>query len=82
MSSIFGGSKPPPGPTQEELDAQAQREERVTTKENAEVRKLSARSRSRRTGGQRLLMSQDRTNPALGNEMEKTTLGPGRNPRA
>ena len=81
MSGLFGGSKPS-GPSQEELDAQNQAEERVTKKENAEVRKLSARSRSRRTGGQRLLMTQDRENPALGNEMEKTTLGPGRNPRA
>tara|TARA_B100001029_G_C14873579_1_gene345957 strand:+ start:127 stop:375 length:249 start_codon:yes stop_codon:yes gene_type:complete len=81
MGGIFGGSKPPPGPTQAELDAQAQREERAKSRESEEARKLSSRSRSRRTGGQRLLMSQDRENPALGNEMNKTTLGPGRNPR-
>ena len=46
-----------------------------------EKRKLASRSRSRRTGGQRLLMSQDRDNPALGNQTEQRTLGPGRNPR-
>jgi hypothetical protein len=82
MGGLFGGSKPPAGPSKEELDAQQEREDRADAGEAREKRKLSARARSRRTGGQRLLMTQDRENPALGNEMEKTTLGPGRNPRA
>lgn len=82
MGGLFGGSKPPPGPSQEELDAQQQREDRAEAGEAREKRKMASRSRSRRTGGQRLLMTQDRENPALGNEMDQATLGPGRNPRA
>ena len=42
---------------------------------------MASRSRSRRTGGNRLLMTQDRDNPALGNETTQSTLGPTRNPR-
>ena len=82
MGGLFGGSKPPPGPSKEELDAQKQREDRAEASEAREKRRIASRSRSRRSGGQRLLMTQDRENPALGNEMADTTLGPGRNPRA
>jgi len=82
MGGLFGGSKPPPGPSKAELDAQEQREERAETAEATEKRKIASKSRSRRTGGSRLLMSQGRENPALGNEMGDTTLGPGRNPRS
>jgi hypothetical protein len=81
MGGLFGGSKAPPGPSKEELDAQQAREDRAEAGEAREKRKLASRSRSRRTGGQRLLMSQDRDNPALGNQTEQRTLGPGRNPR-
>jgi hypothetical protein len=82
MGGLFGGSKPPPGPSQEELDRQKQREDRAEAGEAKEKRRIASRSRSRRTGGQRLLMTQDRENPAMGNEMDQATLGPGRNPRA
>ena len=82
MGGLFGGSKPPPGPSKEEKEAQEQREERAEAGEAREKRKIACQARSRRSGGQRLLMSQDRDNPALGNEMGDTTLGPGRNPRA
>ena len=35
MGGLFGGSKPPPGPSQEELDRQADREARErSTSEN------------------------------------------------
>ena len=81
MGGIFGGSKPPPGPSAEEKEAQAQREERAEAGEATEKRKMASRSRSRRTGGNRLLMTQDRDNPALGNETTQSTLGPTRNPR-
>ena len=81
MGGIFGGSKPPPGPSAEEREAQAQREERAEAGEASEKRKMASRSRSRRTGGNRLLMTQDRDNPALGNETTQSTLGPTRNPR-
>tara|TARA_X000001382_G_scaffold28207_1_gene18005 strand:+ start:112 stop:360 length:249 start_codon:yes stop_codon:yes gene_type:complete len=82
MGGLFGGSKPPPGPSKEELDAQKRREDRAEAGEAKEKRRMASRSRSRRTGGQRLLMTQDRENPAMGNEMDQATLGPGRNPRA
>ena len=76
-----GRSKAPPGPSREELEAQEQREERAEAGEATEKRRMASKSRSRRTGGNRLLMTQDRENPALGNEMDQATLGPGRNPR-
>jgi len=82
MGGLFGGSKPPPGPSKAETDAQEQREARAETAEASEKRKIASKSRSRRTGGSRLLMTQTRENPALGNEMDQATLGPGRNPRA
>tara|TARA_B100000927_G_scaffold288788_1_gene284079 strand:- start:238 stop:471 length:234 start_codon:yes stop_codon:yes gene_type:complete len=77
MGGLFGGSKPPPGPSQEELDRQQQREERAVAQENEEKRKIASRqiSRSRRN---RMLMSGD----ATGVEPVQRTLGPGRNPRA
>ena len=81
MGGIFGGSKPPPGPSAEEREAQAQREERAEAGEATEKRRMASKSRSRRTGGNRLLMTQDRDNPALGNETTQSTLGPTRNPR-
>ena len=76
MGGLFGGSKPPPGPSQEELDRQADREARATAQENEEKRKIASRqiSRSRRN---RMLMSSDVT----GVEPPQRTLGPGRNPR-
>ena len=82
MGGLFGGSKPPPGPSKEDLDAQKQRENRAEAGEAKEKRSIASRSRSRRTGGNRLLMTQDRDNPALGNETTQSTLGPTRNPRA
>jgi len=81
MGGLFGGSKPPPGPSAEEREAQTQREERAEAGEAREKRSMASRSRSRRTGGNRLLMTQDRDNPALGNETTQSTLGPTRNPR-
>ncbi len=81
MGGLFGGGGPK-GPSKEELERQEQREERADAQEANEKRKLASRSRSRRFGGQRLLMSQDRENPALGNQSEQRTLGPGRNPRS
>ena len=82
MGSIFGGgSKPPPAPSREEVQAQEQREERAEAGEAREKRKIASKSRSRRTGGNRLLMTQNRENPALGNETTQSTLGPTRNPR-
>jgi len=81
MGGIFGGSKPPPGPSKEELEAQEQREARAESQEATEKRKIASRSRSRRTGGQRLLWTADRDAPALGNETTQATLGPGRSPR-
>ena len=81
MGGLFGGSKPPPGPSKEEIEKQEVREERAESQEATEKRRIASRSRSRRTGGNRLLMTQDRENPALGNETGQATLGPGRNPR-
>ena len=78
MGGLFGGgSKPPPGPSQAELDEQEQREERAERRENEEKRKIASRqiSRSKRN---RMLMSGD----AIGITAPQRTLGPGRNPRA
>ena len=72
-----GRSRAPSGPSQEELDRQADREARAEAQENEEKRKIASRniSRSRRN---RMLMSGDVT----GVEPPQRTLGPGRNPRA
>tara|TARA_B100000989_G_scaffold274262_1_gene232968 strand:- start:208 stop:444 length:237 start_codon:yes stop_codon:yes gene_type:complete len=78
MGGLFGGgSKPPPGPSQAELEEQDKREERAKRDENEQKRKLASRqiSRSKRN---RMLMSGD----ATGVEPPQRTLGPGRNPRA
>ena len=81
MGGLFGGSKPPPGPSKEEIEKQEVREERAESQEATEKRRIASRSRSRRTGGQRLLMTADRDAPALGNDTTQATLGPGRSPR-
>ena len=77
MGGLFGGSKAPPGPSQEELDRQVEREARAEARETEEKRKIASRqiSRSRRN---RMLMSGD----ATGVQAPQRTLGPGRNPRA
>ncbi len=77
MGGLFGGSKPPPGPSPEEIADQDKREERAKTKETEEKRKLASRQISRSKRNQ-MLMSGD----ATGVEAPKRTLGPGRNPRA
>ena len=76
MGGLFGGGGGPKGPSQEELDAQAERERRAEARETEEKRKIASRqiSRSRRN---RMLMSGDVT----GVEAPQRTLGPGRNPR-
>tara|TARA_R100001510_G_C7648830_1_gene206210 strand:- start:1712 stop:1960 length:249 start_codon:yes stop_codon:yes gene_type:complete len=82
MGGIFK-SKPAPGPSPKQIQAQEQAEDRAEAQEANEKRKLAMKSKSRRTGGRRQLMSQDRFNPALGNpQEEQVTLGPARNPRA
>lgn len=78
MGGLFGGgSKPPPGPSPEEIEEQEEREERAERRETEEKRKIASRqiSRSKRN---KMLMSGD----ATGVEAPKRTLGPGRNPRA
>lgn len=81
MSGMFR-SKPAPGPTAKQIEEQEQAEDRAETQEANEKRKLAMKSKSRRTGGRRQLMSQDRFSPALGNpQEEQATLGPARNPR-
>ena len=77
MGGLFGGGGGPKGPSQAELDAQAEREKRATAKETEEKRKIASRqiSRSRRNT---MLMS----GTPSGVEAPQRTLGPGRNPRA
>ena len=77
MGGLFGGSKPPPGPSPEEIADKEEREERAERRETEEKRKIASRqiSRSKRN---KMLMSGD----ATGVEAPKRTLGPGRNPRA
>ena len=48
MGGLFGGgSSAPSGPSQAELDAQAERERRASEKENEEKRKLASRNIAR-----------------------------------
>ena len=74
---------PPPGPSQEELDAISARERRAEETERDERTKLASQRIARRRGSRRnMLMSDMRDNPTVGVEAPQRTLGPGRNPRA
>ena len=66
MGSLFKTPKytPPPEMKRNE-DLLNERDRRAEASEKKEIRKLAARSRTRRKGG-RLLYSQDRDLPALG----------------
>jgi len=66
MGSLFKTPKytPPPEMKRNE-DLLNERDKRAEASEKKEIRKLAARSRTRRKGG-RLLYSQDRDLPALG----------------
>ena len=55
MGGLFGSPKVPKVP-QETLDAQKRAEEKAAAQEREQMRQISARKKSRRTGGVRLLM--------------------------
>jgi len=80
MGSLFKPPKytPPPemATTNKLLD---EREARADASEKKEIRKLAARSRTRRKGG-RLLYSQDRDLPALGVGTTLTDVSSVRDP--
>jgi len=80
MGSLFKTPKftPPPAmdTTNKLLD---EREKRADASEKKEIRKLAARSRTRRKGG-RLLYSQDRDLPALGVGTTLTDVASVRDP--
>jgi hypothetical protein len=65
MSGMFSSPSPPP-PDPKVAEAQAKQEKRIEEQEATKQRQIAASSRARRTGGMRLLFSQDRENPALG----------------
>ena len=80
MGSLFKTPKYTPpaqvGVTNKLLD---ERDKRAEANEKKEIRKLAARSRTRRKGG-RLLYSQDRDLPALGVGTTLTDVASIRNP--
>jgi hypothetical protein len=80
MGSLFKTPKYTPPPqvdtTNKLLD---ERDKRAEANEKKEIRKLAARSRTRRKGG-RLLYSQDRDLPALGVGTTLTADGSVRDP--
>lgn len=65
MSGLFSSPKTPK-PDPKIAETQAKQEARVTEQEATKQRQIAASSRARRTGGMRLLFSQERENPALG----------------
>jgi hypothetical protein len=65
MSGLFSSPSPPP-PDPKIAETQEKQEKRVAEQEATKQRQIAASSRARRTGGMRLLFSQERENPALG----------------
>jgi len=80
MGSLFKTPKynPPPEMARNE-DLLNERDRRAEASEKKEIRKLAARSRTRRKGG-RLLYSQDRDLPALGVGTTLTDVASVRDP--
>ena len=80
MGSLFKTPKytPPPEMKRNE-DLLNERDRRAEANEKKEIRKLAARSRTRRKGG-RLLYSQDRDLPALGVGTTLTNVASVRDP--
>ena len=80
MGSLFKTPKytPPPEMKRNE-DLLNERDRRAEASEKKEIRKLAARSRTRRKGG-RLLYSQDRALPALGVGTTLTDVASVRDP--
>jgi len=80
MGSLFKPPKynPPPEMKRNE-DLLNERDRRAEASEKKEIRKLAARSRTRRKGG-RLLYSQDRDLPALGVGTTLTDVASVRDP--
>tara|TARA_R100001082_G_scaffold15805_1_gene8042 strand:- start:4182 stop:4448 length:267 start_codon:yes stop_codon:yes gene_type:complete len=80
MGSLFKTPKytPPPEMKRNE-DLLNERDKRAEASEKKEIRKLAARSRTRRKGG-RLLYSQDRDLPALGVGNTLTEIASVRDP--
>ena len=80
MGSLFKTPKytPPPEMKRNE-DLLNERDRRAEANEKKEIRKLAARSRTRRKGG-RLLYSQDRDLPALGVGTTLTDVASVRDP--
>jgi hypothetical protein len=80
MGSLFKTPKytPPPEMKRNE-DLLNERDRRAEASEKKEIRKLAARSRTRRKGG-RLLYSQDRDLPALGVGTTLTDVASVRDP--
>ena len=82
MGSLFKTPKytPPPEMKRNE-ELLNERDRRAEANEKKEIRKLAARSRTRRKGG-RLLYSQDRDLPALGVGTTLTDVASVRDPMA
>ena len=77
---LSGGDDAPSGPSDEDLAEQSAREKRAREKELEEKKKIASANLTRRRG--RVLMSDERENPATGVAPPTRTLGPERNPRA
>jgi hypothetical protein len=64
-----------PGPDPKIAETQAKQEARIAEKEAATQRQIAASQRARRTGGLRLLFSQERENPMMGIATAMDELG-------
>ena len=64
MGFLSPSAPPPPDP--KIAETQAKQEKRIEEQESTKQKQIAASSRARRTGGMRLLFSQERENPALG----------------
>lgn len=74
MGGLFSSPKAP-APDPKIAETQAKQEQRVAEQEATKQRQIAASSRARRTGGMRLLFSQQRENPALGIDTSSDKLG-------
>ena len=74
MGGVFSKPKPPPRPAPVVNTAVEDENKRLKAEKAEKNKQMQSKLRARRVGGQRMLLSEDRENPALG-IMGGSTLG-------
>ncbi len=74
MGGVFSKPKPPPRPAPVVNTAAEDENKRLKAEKAEKNKQMQSKLRARRVGGQRMLLSEDRENPALG-IMGGSTLG-------